>query len=446
MKTLVIVPLIAAVAGCTAVGPEYTRPDVVLTPSYAGLAGQTAPAVLEAGWWRQYRDALLSELVAQGLARNLDIRTAQEAVRQARANLRVTGVNAALSGDLSADGTRSGANGTGSSESSSESLNGAVVLDLFGGIRREGEAAQASLAGAEADVETARLSWLAETIAAYANARYYQTVLALTRDTIATRQKTIDITRRQYEAGAATEYGLAQAQALLETARADLPNYEALFRANVFALATLVDTPAEPLLKRMQAGAPLLRTPGRVKTGVPADLLRNRPDLRASEASLRAAVAAVGVAEADLLPSITLSGTVANSSGTRSWSLGPELSLPVLNRGALRANRDAKVSAARQAELSWRSAVNGAVEDVQVAASNLTQYRLRQSALEQAARSYGHALGLAQQNYEAGAITLLDLLDTDRSAASARISAASAANETAQEWAFLQIALGAGAR
>lgn len=196
----------------------------------------------------------------------------------------------------------------------------------------------------------------------------------------------------------------------------------------------------------MQKGAPLLRTPGRVKAGVPADLLRNRPDLRASEASLRAAVAAVGVAEADLLPSITLSGTVANSSGTRSWSLGPELSLPVLNRGALRANRDAKVSAARQAELSWRSAVNGAVEDVQVAASNLTQYRLRQSALEQAARSYGHALGLAQQNYEAGAITLLDLLDTDRSAASARISAASAANETAQEWAFLQIALGAGAR
>jgi len=446
MKTLVIVPLIAAVAGCTAVGPEYTRPDVALTPTYAGMSGATAPVALEAGWWRQYRDSLLSELVAQGLARNLDIQTAQEAVRQARANLRATGVNAAVSGDLAADSTRSGANGSRSSDNTAESLNGAVVLDLFGGIRRESEAAQANLAAAQADVETARLSWLAETIAAYANARYYQTALALTRDTIATRQKTIEITRRQYEVGAATEYELAQAQALLETARADLPNYEALFRANVFALATLVDTPAEPLLTRMQKGAPLLRTPGRVKAGVPADLLRNRPDLRASEAALRAAVAEVGVAEADLLPSITLSGTVANSSGTRSWSLGPELSLPVFNRGALHAARDAKVSAARQAELSWRSAVNGAVEDVQVAASNLTQYRRRQVALEQAARSYGHALELAQQNYEAGAITLLDLLDTDRSAASARISAASAANETAQEWAFLQIALGAGAR
>ncbi|MGD9419730.1 MAG: TolC family protein [Verrucomicrobiota bacterium JB025] len=173
--------------------------------------------------------------------------------------------------------------------------------------------------------------------------------------------------------------------------------------------------------------------------------MRNRPDVRSAEATFAAAVAQVGVAEAEMYPSISLTGTTARVSGVDSWSFGPTLTLPVLNQGALRASRDVKQSQARQAEIDWRATVVSAVEDVQVAQSNLEQYRLRAAALDKAARSYEKALDLALENYRGGAITLLDLLDTDRLTAAARISAAAATNDAAQAWASLKLSIGAGA-
>ncbi|WP_394155014.1 TolC family protein [Loktanella salsilacus] len=119
--------------------------------------------------------------------------------------------------------------------------------------------------------------------------------------------------------------------------------------------------------------------------------------------------------------------------------------MPVFNQGALRARREAEISAAKQSEIAWRSAVASAVEDVQVAQSNLSRYRQRAALLQTAADDYNRSLSLAQQNYRNGAITLLDLLETDRNAATAKLSAAAAVLDAAQAWAALKIATGAGA-
>ncbi|TCS62810.1 multidrug efflux system outer membrane protein [Primorskyibacter sedentarius] len=432
------------VAGC-AVGTEYQRPEVALQTRFVEGSAESVGAVATQKWWLDYKDAVLTGLVSRGLAQNLDVMAATEAIRQAQANLRQTGVNSAADGSLSAQRSTTGGDVIdGTVTTDSGSLGAALVLDLFGGIRREREAAAASLTAARAEAETVRLAWLAELLSAYSDARYYQEVLALTRATIKTREETVGITRSQYEAGAATEYEVAEAQALLSTARASLPQYGALFDANVYAIATLLNEPAGPIQSQLQKGAPQLSTPGSARTGVPADLLRNRPDVRSAEADLAAAVAAVGVAEAALYPSLSLTGTVARADGVDSWTFGPQLSLPVFKQGQLRASRDAQISVARQAELAWRGAVVSAVEDVQVAQSNLSRSRQRAGLLKKAADDYGHALALAQQNYRSGAITLLDLLETDRNTASARISAASAVNDAAQAWATLKIATGAG--
>lgn len=430
-------------AGC-AVGPDYHRPEVSMQTRFVGGDAEAIGAVATERWWLSYNDATLSGLVSRGLAQNLDVMAATEAIRQAQAELRQTGVNAALDGSLSGSATRSGGDGETSTTESSE-LGASFVIDLFGGIRREREAAAASLTGARAEAETVRLAWLAELLAAYSDARYYQEALALTRTTVSAREETVAITRSQLEAGAATEYELAEAQALLSTARASLPQYAALFDANVYAIATLLNEPAGPIMAQMQKGAPQLPTPGGAPTGVPADLLRNRPDVRSAEADLAAAVAEIGVAEAALYPSLSLSGTVGSTEGADAWSFGPQLQLPVFNQGLLQASRDAQVSVAKQAEITWRASVAEAVEDVQTAQSNLSRYRQRASLLRTAASDYGRALTLAQQNYRNGAITLLDLLETDRNTNSARISAASAANDAAQAWATLKIATGAGA-
>lgn len=437
-----LLPLI--LAGC-AVGPDYQRPEIALETRFATGEASTIGAVAAQTWWRSYNDATLNGLVARGLAQNLDVMQATEAIRQAQAELRATGVNAALDGALTASRTRNGGDSTATYTGNSTELSAGLVIDLFGGIQREREGATAALTAARADAETARLAWLAELLANYSDARYYQAVLALTRDTIRARQETVEITRSQFQAGATTEYEVAEAKALLSTARAALPQYAALFDAKVYAIATLLNEPADPIKRQMQKGAPQLRTPGGASSGVPADLLRNRPDVRSAEAELAGAVAEVGVAEAALYPSLSLNGTVGRSSGSDSWSFGPALSLPVLNQGSLRANRDAKISQAKQTEITWRASVLAAVEDVQVAQSNLSRYRQRSALLRTAANDYGRALTLAQENYRSGAITLLDLLETDRNTAAARISAASAVNDAAQAWATLKIATGAGA-
>lgn len=432
------------VAGCT-VGPDYQRPEISMETRFVGGTAETIGAVATEQWWLTYKDATLSRFVARGLAQNLDVISATEAIRQAQAELRQTGVNAALDGSLSGSATRSGGDGTsGTSTAGSGELSASLVIDLFGGLQREREAASASLTGARADAETVRLAWLAEFVAAYSNARFYQEALALTRTTVSARQETVEITQSQFQAGAATEYEVAEAQALLSTARASLPQYAALFDANVYSIATLLNEPAAPIMAEMQKGSPQLRTPGGANTGVPADLLRNRPDVRSAEADLAAAVAEVGVAEAALYPSLSLAGTVGRSESANAWSFGPQLTLPVFNQGLLKARRDAQVSVARQAEIAWRASVLEAVEDVQVAQSNVSRYRQQAALLRRAANDYGRALTLAQENYRKGAITLLDLLETDRNTNSARITAASAVNDAAQAWAMLKIATGAG--
>ncbi|SFT05876.1 outer membrane protein, multidrug efflux system [Sulfitobacter marinus] len=433
------------VAGC-AVGTDYQRPEMAMESRFVGGNAEEIGAVAIQQWWRNYKNPILTGFVARGLAQNLDVIAAGERIRQAQAELRKTGVNAAADGSLTGSVTNSGGDATsGTSTVKSGSLGASLVIDLFGGIRREREAAVASLTAARAEEETTRLAWLAELIAAYSDARYYQEAMALTRTAIATREETVDITRSQFNAGAATEYEVAEARALLSTARADLPQFAALFDANVYAIATLLNEPAGPIKAQMQKGAPQLSSPGGARTGVPADLLRNRPDVRSAEAGLAAAVAKVGVAEAALYPALSLSGTVGRTDATDAWSFGPQLSLPVFNQGLLKASRDAQLSVARQAEIAWRASINEAVEDVQVAQSNLSRARQRAQLLRTAASDYSRALSLAQENYRNGAITLLNLLETDRNTNAARISAASATNEAAQAWATLKIATGAGA-
>lgn len=472
MKKLTILPMVL-LAGCTAVGPDFkapsfdlstlfvdadqspTQPDAAPAPvtmvnatsetSQPAPAKPAAPVLADQTWWQDFEDPLLNDLVSRGMTRNLDEAVAVERIREAEANLRATGFNAAIDGSLDGSVQREGGDDTSSSTVKTGSLGASLVLDLFGGIRRERESALASVREYQADVQTARLAWLADLIAAYANARYYQAAVALTEESISAREETVAITRRQYDAGAATEYELAEAEALLATARADVPQYTALFNSNVFAIATLLDEPAAPILAEMHKSAPQLSAAEKAESGVPAELLHNRPDIRSAEANLAAAVADVGVAEADLYPSIELTGTITVTGSATSWLAGPEVSLPIFNRGALAAARDVQISVAKQAEITWRSTVRSAIEDVQIALSNLQQYQKRSEALNAAASSYQRAFDLARENYRNGAITLLDLLDTDRSTAAARVDAASAQNDVAQAWATLQIARGAGA-
>lgn len=442
LKTICILPLLAACA----VGPEYSEPSVSLNSQFVAGPESSLPDPGEQAWWRGFRDPFLDDLIARGLTQNLDILTVLSRIDQAEANVRTTGINENLDGALSASRIAAGSDVADTTYTSTGSLNGSFVIDLFGGSARSRQQAIAQLEEAGFNAGDARLAFLTSLTTNYVNARFNQESAALTRRTIASRQQTLNLVEQRRQVGAASQLELVQSRADLESAQADLPGFTAGFEAAVFAMATLLAEPAAPLMQRMQRGAaqPLPRTSS--GTGVPADLLRNVPSVRAAERSFAAAVANVGVAEAALYPSITLSGTVSESTGNDTWNFGPTISLPVFNRGRLTAQRDQAAAAAEEAELLWRSAVLNAVEDVEVASSALRTSRRSLTALRRAVASNDEALRLSRETYEAGALTLLDLLETERNTSNQRLSLAAAQRDLASDWISLQIATGRGWR
>ena len=432
-------------SACTAVGPDFTAPQVELPASFvAGEAGSLTPPETQM-WWREFNDPILNDLVEAGLASNLDIRTSLTRIAQAEANVRGTGVNAQLSGNLTSDTFRAGGDGISSDTNSTTDLSGSFVIDLFGGIRREREEALANLEKAGFDLGDARLAFTLSIVGNYIDARFAQEAAELTRITVASRQSTLDLVRSKRAAGSSSELDVAQSEADLFSAQADLEGYLSDFESSVFAIATLLDAEPAPVLRRLQPGAAQPFAPSDSGLGAPADLLRSLPSVRSAERSYAAEVANLGVQEANLLPSLTLSGNL-TASDTDTWSFGPTLSLPVFGQGALRAQRDVQVASVEEAEIAWRSSVRSAVEDVERNAAALTRSRRQIEHLRRAVTASEASLELNRANFEAGQSSLFELLDAERTTTSQRLSLASEVRAAASEWSSLQVALGRGWR
>ena len=434
---------VLALAGCAAVGPDFSAPQTAVPAQFVDGDGKALPNPAAAEWWTAFNDRRLNTLVARGLNQNLDIETALARIQTAEARLGTTGINTQLRGGASATRQREGGDDLPTVTNDRGTLTGTLVLDLFGGARRGREQAKAGLEAAQFDAGTVRLAYLSAVVSAYADARYFQEALALTRQNIASRRQTLDLVLTQQEIGSAADLEVAQAQAQLDSAIATLPPLENGFDLSVFRIATLLAEPAAPIITELQRGAPQLLPPAATRTGVPANLLRNRPDVKAAERRYAAAVAAIGVAEAQLYPSLDLSGSVTARS-TTTWGFGPTVTLPVFNQGLLRANREVAAATAQEAELAWRAEVLSAVEEVQAADSTYGGARREVAALRDVVTPNERLLDLTRASYEGGSSSLLDLLDAERAASAARLSLANAVRDASTAWVRLQISTGSG--
>ncbi|MCF7701820.1 efflux transporter outer membrane subunit [Loktanella sp. M215] len=433
---------LGVLTACATVGPDYAAPQTPLAVSFAG-GGVDAGDVTQDAWWERLDDRQLNALIVRGLAQNIDIATALQRIVTAEAGLRQTGSAAQLSGGVDAQVQRAGGDNIPTATAERATFGASYILDLFGGARRGAQQAAAGVEAAAFDAGTVRLAFLSEITSNYIDARYFQQALALTRQNIGSRRRTLSLVKSQVEFGVVSDLNLAQAQAQVDTAIAALPPLEAAFEASVFAIATLLAEPAQPLLTMMQKGAAQPYPGNDATAGVPANLLRNRPDVRAAERRFAAAVAGVGVAEAQLYPSITLSGSV-TAADASAWSFGPALSFPVLNKRSLRASRDAAISSAATAQLDWRAQVLTAVQDVQTAQSNLSRKRREIVALRAVQVSNDRVLTLSRSSFDLGELSLLDLLDAERAADASRTSLAAAVRDAAQFWTALMVATGRG--
>lgn len=451
-------------SGCV-VGPDHEAPQTALPVKFSEGSARASADVTLAPWWTAFNDRRLNGLVETGLAQNLDVLQAIERITSAEANFEAADSSAFPRLSVSGQHQTSGSSGTGDYDgsgqggqdsptrnASSGTASISWIIDLFGQYRRAKEGAKATLDASYANADVARLTFLSSVITAYVDARYYQERIAIARKNLSSRRETLELTRLQLEAGAASRLDVVQSEGLVNSTLAEIPGLEISFRQSVHRISLLLGLPATSLLADLQKGAAQPYARRSVNAGVPADLIRNRPDIRARERQLAAATAEIGVAEAALYPSITLSGSISPSyivtsaanGGVTTWGFGPSIDLPIFDAGARVARIKANEAAAREAYLAWKQTVLSAVSEVENALVAVSRTRQTVSALTATVRSYEEALSLATASYRDGASSLLDVLDAQRNVASAQANLAQAVQQLANGYVQLNVAIGGG--
>ncbi|ACI57631.1 NodT family efflux transporter outer membrane factor (OMF) lipoprotein [Rhizobium leguminosarum] len=443
--------------GCVS-GPDHVPPQMPLPAKFEEGGNKSNGNVVTVEWWTAYRDKRLDGLVAHGLSENLDVLQALESINAASANVTVAGAGGLPSLTVDASHTLSGEKGrlrttVGTTNTTGGEASLSWLLDFFGQYRRSKESAIASLGAAYATADNAKLTFLKDLVESYIDARYYQERIALSQASVKSRQQTYELTLLQLKAGAASRLDVVQAEGLVQSTKADIPGLEKSFTESAHHIATLLGMPASSLMGELQksAGQPVFR--GDMRAGIPADLIRNRPDIRKAERDLAAAVADIGAAEAQLYPSISLSGSISpswvKSSGAKgasltSWSFGPSLNLPIFDGGTLRANVDIEKSDAKTQYLAWKAEVLNGVEEVENALTAVRRDTQTLEPLRRQVQTSQESLALSTASYKDGASSLLDVLEAQRSVSDAEASLAATVQQVAKDYVDLYVAIGAG--
>lgn len=457
MRRLAVLMAALALAGCV-VGPDYAPPRVELPPRFSNGA-PNAPQLDR--WWRRFNDPLLDSLVAEALASNLDLAAASARVAQARAVRSASGaarlpqVDAAASAARARDVTPGpdGAFRAATTDVGQTGLQASWEIDLFGRIARTVEGADANLAATQADRDALRLALASEVARTYLSLRGYERRAELQRQGFRSQLETAALTRRLFDAGEIGAVDRERAEALAANTFAAIPALEAERAAAAHRLAILTGRPPAALAERLAApGA--VRTPDQdLSAGLPADLVRRRPDVRAAERRLAAAYAEIGIATADLYPRLTLTGSVGSLAGrtrgedfatSRIWSLGAGLLGPLFDGGRRRAIVRLREAERDESLARYRQSVLTGLEDVETALVRYERERARRERLSQALDRYARADDIVRRAWRAGEISFLDVLDTDRSLVAARD--ALAASEVEVDLAMVRVfaALGGG--
>ncbi len=292
-------------------------------------------------------------------------------------------------------------------------------LDIFGGVRRSSEAGEADLAASEESRRAALVTLVSEVALDYVQLRGSQRRLAIAHENIAAQQDTVALTQARYKAGFTNELDVAQAQAQLATTRSQVPLLETAIRQAIYQLSVLLGEPPDALVAELEQEAPLPVTPLEVPVGLPSDLLRRRPDIRATERQLAAATARIGVATADLFPKFSLTGSFGTQtadmrhfldSKSLFWSIGPAVSWPIWDAGRIRANIEVQNARQEEALVTYEQTVLTAFQDVESALVSYTNEKVRHQSLADAVKWNQQANDLSNELYSRGLAAFLNVL------------------------------------
>jgi multidrug efflux system outer membrane protein len=448
----------SALGGCT-LAPRYERP-VLPVPQAWPTRAESAASGAELPWKDVFQGERLQAVIALALQQNRDLRIAAADIERARATYRIQRADLLPSLNASGQLQRShspvanaqGAAGDLELYSVSAGLS-AYELDLFGRIRSLSAAALQSFFAAEENRRTVQVSLIAETASAYLTLAADEDLLAIIRDTVGSYDASLDIARKRFEAGAASELDLRQAQTLAEQARSDLATATAQVERDRNALRLLVGTDLDPSLLP-PAGLADAGQVADVPAGLPSEVLTRRPDVLAAEHTLRARNADIGAARAAFFPRISLTGSVGTISpeldglfagGTRTWSFAPQVVLPIFAGGANLANLRGAEASREAAVAQYEKAIQTAFREVADALATRATIADRQGAQDRLVEAANVSVRLSQARYDRGVDSYLTLLDAQRTQYAARQTQLAARLAAALNRVELYRALGGGA-
>jgi len=431
LRTLTVA-LAAVLASACSLIPDYQRPAAPVPASFPGAAqAAAATPTADAIAWRDYfADARLREVIALALANNRDLRTAALNIEKARAQYRIQ--RADLFPAIGASGSQNAQRLPGDLTSSGEADVtrqysatvgfSAYELDFFGRIRSLNAQALELYLGTEEARRSAQISLVAEVASAWLILAADRERQALARSTYETRQKSYDLTRRSFEAGAVSALDLHQSQTLLESARADVARYRTLVAQdeNALALVAGAPVPAELLPATLTDSVSAV---AELPAGVPSDVLARRPDILQAERALRAANASIGAARAAFFPRITLTaagGSASNTldelfgSGSGTWSFVPQIRIPIFEAGRLQANLDVSTVQRDINVAQYEKAIQSAFREVADALAERATLAEQLDARRRLVEATAAGFRLSEARYKGGVDSYLGLLDAQR--------------------------------
>jgi NodT family efflux transporter outer membrane factor (OMF) lipoprotein len=449
--------LVALLQACASVVPQRSGepPAVDVPAAWSSPQDTAAPGRASApAWWRQFNDPQLTTLVERSLAANTDVQGALAALRQARALVDVQAATLSPRIDGSASAQRSKSSGTPASDLFRAGFDASWEPDVFGGNRAGLMAAQSDALASAASLGDVQVSIAAEVATAYLQWCGTRVRLNVARASLDIQQETLQIAQWRTQAGLSTSLEVEQARAAVEQTRAQIPALESTLAQTAHGIAVLIGRApgAWPEANTAAASEPPI-APDAIALTIPADTLRQRPDVRRAELQVRAAAARATQAEAQRFPSFSLSGNIGLSaltlgalgaSGSGAAALLAGLSVPLFDGGALRAQVDVKDAALAAAGTSYQGTVLNALKDVEDSLVALSSAQQRRVTLQSAAEAADNASLIARQRYRSGLIDFQTVLDTQRTQLSAQDSLASARADHATAQVRLFKALGGG--
>lgn len=445
--------------GC-AVGPKYHRPAVQSPTVFRDVAADSqqqaqAASYADLPWWQVFQDPKLQEIIRMALKQNYDLQLATERINAARAQVTIT--RSSLFPQVAAN-----ANFNGGKDAATRfkynflTLVGdaAFQLDLFGRVRRATEAARAELLATEDARQTVILTLISDLATDYFTLLQLDLQLQITHQTVSTQTDSVKLTKLRLDRGVATKLDVLQAQQVLDTANAQIPDLERAIAQEENAISILLGDYPHDIARGLTLVEQSL-TP-EVPPGLPSSIIERRPDIREAEQILIASNAEIGVAKAQFFPQIALTGSGGGSFGRSSafsslvasqagiWSYGAQVSQPIFTGGALRGNLRLAKSENQQALTIYREAIQrafGEVSDALIGYEKLHEVRVRQ---QETVFDLEETVRISTLRYKGGTAAYLEVLDGQRSLYGAQLTLASARGDEYRSLVQLYKALGGG--